>query len=87
MAWTLGAWSQGRSLNDQVVKNQWRGRGTGVLDKQTMRARGQSRSLDGGQIINMNCRVLGGHLKWEERSVVDAILGRGIYSGVRIQIE
>lgn len=76
-------WSEGRNgeiLDDQVVKNQWRRAvvGRSVLDKQMMWAGGQLRSLEGHQIIGLNCRVVGSHLNWEESPVIDAILGRGI---------
>ena len=88
-----GAWSErrnGKILDDQAVENQWRGIvwivGS-VFDKQTVWAAGQFRSLEGDQIVLLNRRALCSHRKLEERSVIDAILGRGIYSGVRIKTD
>ena len=75
-------------LNDKVVKNQWRRTVhevvDSVFDKQTMWSGGQNTSPEGFHIVRLIRRVLGSHLKLEERSVIDAIVGRGIYSAVRI---
>ena len=83
-------WGRGRNrliLNDQVVENQWSSGvvGRSVLDIQMMWPRGQLRSLEGHQTIVLDRRIVGSNLNWVESPVIDAKLGHGIYSAVRIE--